>query len=98
MWIKHIILENFASVKVGMKVNKVEIDFSKRKNKICLLTAPNGTGKTSLLSTFTPFASLGNLDVRDSENLILDGKSGYKEITIIDGMNEYLIKHFYLIQ
>lgn len=95
MWIKHIILENFASVKVGMKVNKVEIDFSKRKNKICLLTAPNGTGKTSLLSTFTPFASLGNLDVRDSENLILDGKSGYKEITIIDGMNEYLIKHFY---
>lgn len=95
MWIKHIILENFASVKVGMKVNKVEIDFSKRKNKICLLTAPNGTGKTSLLSTFTPFASLGNLDVRDSENLILDGKNGYKEITIIDGMNEYLIKHFY---
>lgn len=95
MWIKHIILENFASVKVGMKVNRVEIDFSKRKNKICLLTAPNGTGKTSLLSTFTPFASLGNLDVRDSENLILDGKSGYKEITIIDGMNEYLIKHFY---
>ena len=95
MWIKHIILENFASVKVGMKVNIVEIDFSKRKNKICLLTAPNGTGKTSLLSTFTPFASLGNLDVRDSENLILDGKNGYKEITIIDGMDEYLIKHFY---
>lgn len=95
MWIKHIILENFASVKVGMHVNRVEIDFSNRKNKICLLLAPNGTGKTSLLSTFTPFATLGNLDVRDSGNLILTGKNGYKEITINDRGNEYLIKHFY---
>ena len=95
MWIKHIILENFASVKVGMKVNRIEIDFSKRKNKICLLVAPNGTGKTSLLSTFTPFASLGNLDVRDGGNLILEGKQGYKEITIVDRGHEYFIKHFY---
>lgn len=95
MWIKHIILENFASVKVGMKVNRIEIDFSNRKNKICLLTAPNGTGKTSLLSTFTPFATLGNLDVRDSVNLIIPKKNGYKEILIIDKSNEYLIKHFY---
>ena len=95
MWIKHIILENFASVKVGMKVNRIEIDFSKRRNKICLLVAPNGTGKTSLLSTFTPFASLGNLDVRDGGNLILEGKQGYKEITIVDRGHEYLIKHFY---
>ena len=95
MWIKHIILENFASVKVGMHVNRIEIDFSGRKNKICLLLAPNGTGKTSLLSTFTPFATLGNLDVRDSGSLILVGKSGYKEITIIDRGNEYMIKHFY---
>lgn len=95
MWIKHIILENFASVKVGMKVNRIEIDFSKRRNKICLLVAPNGTGKTSLLSTFTPFASLGNLDVRDGGNLILEGKQGYKEITIVDRGHEYFIKHFY---
>lgn len=95
MWIKHIILENFASVKVGMKVNRIEIDFLNRRNKICLLLAPNGTGKTSLLSTFTPFATLGNLDVRDSGNLIIPGKSGYKEITIMDRGNEYLIKHFY---
>lgn len=95
MWIKHIILENFASVKVGMRTERVEIDFTNRKNKICLLVAPNGTGKTSLLSTFTPFATLGNLDVRDSGNLILSGKNGYKEITIIDRGNEYLIKHFY---
>ena len=95
MWIKHIILENFASVKVGMKTNQIEIDFSNHQNKVCLLVAPNGTGKTSLLSTFTPFASLGNLDVRDSTNLIISGMNGYKEITIIDQENEYLIKHFY---
>ena len=95
MWIKHVILENFASIKVGMKTDRLEIDFSNRKNKICLLVAPNGTGKTSVLSTLTPFATLGNLDVRDSDNLIITGKSGYKEILIIDNDDEYLIKHFY---
>jgi hypothetical protein len=95
MWIKHIILENFASINVGMKTNKIFIDFSNRKNKICLLVAPNGYGKTSLLSNLTPFATLGNLDVRDGESLIIKDKDGYKELSLIDNDNEYLIKHFY---
>lgn len=95
MWIKHIILENFASINVGMKTNRLSIDFSNRKNKICLLVAPNGYGKTSLLSNLTPFATLGNLDIRDGESLIIKDKDGYKELSIIDNENEYLIKHFY---
>ena len=95
MWIKYIKLENFASIKVGLKQRQIYIDFSNRKNHICLLSGPNGIGKTSLLSTFTPFAGVGNLDVRDSENLILSGESGYKEICIMNGSDEYIIKHFY---
>ena len=95
MWIKYIKLENFASIKVGLKREKIYIDFSNRKNHICLLSGPNGIGKTSLLSTFTPFAGVGNLDVRDSEDIIISGESGYKEISIVSNNNEYVIKHFY---
>ena len=95
MWIKHVILENFASIKVGMKTDRLELDFNNRENKICLLVAPNGYGKTSLLSTLTPFATLGDLDVRNSNGVIIDDKDGYKEIEIISGDDDYLIKHFY---
>lgn len=95
MWIKNIILENFSAIKVGMKTNRLEIDFSNRINRVCLLVAPNGYGKTSLLATLTPFASFGNLDNRDGYGIILPDKDGYKEITIIDNDNEYVIKHFY---
>ena len=45
-----------------------------------LIIGENGSGKTSLLSLLTPFATVGGLDVRNSTNLIIDGKNGYKEI------------------
>lgn len=95
MKINYIILENFSNIDTAMNAEKIKIDFSKAKNKIILLVGPNGSGKTSILSLLTPFASIGNLDVRNSSNLIIDGKSGYKEIEIEDKENIYLIKHFY---
>ena len=95
MYIQELILENFASIFVAQNTRRIYIDFSTRKNKICLLVGPNGSGKSSLISMLTPFASIGNLDVRDSESLILDGENGYKEITIINKNDEYRIKHFY---
>lgn len=97
MWIKHVILENFTTIKTGMDTYRLEIDFSKRKNPICILVGPNGCGKTSLLSVLNPFATLGNLDVRDSQDLIIEGKPGYKEIEIVNNENTYLIKHFYSV-
>ena len=95
MYINKLILENYTSIFIGMKCRKITIDFSKRKNRICLLVAPNGTGKTSILSALTPFASLGNLDVRDATSIIREGEKGYKEIEIISGKDIYRIKHFY---
>lgn len=95
MKIMKLILENFSSIKVGMKKNKIELDFSDYKNKICLIVGPNGSGKTSILSMLHPFADIGNLDVRNSNNLILEGKSGYKEITIRKNNIDYIIKHYY---
>ena len=95
MKINYIILENFSNIKTAMNAEKIYIDFRKAKNKVILLVGPNGSGKTSLLSLLTPFASMGTLDVRNSSGIIVEGKNGYKEIEITDGYNTYLIKHFY---
>ena len=95
MKINYLILENFSNVDTAMNARRIEIDFSEVKNKIILLIGPNGSGKTSLLSLLTPFATVGGLDIRNSSNLILEGKNGYKEIEITNKDDTYVIKHFY---
>lgn len=95
MFIKELILKNFSGIHAAMKTDYIRIDFSKRKNKICLIAGPNGHGKTVLLSQLNPFASLGNLDVRDNLPVIIPRKEGYKKIVIVDGDAEYNIEHFY---
>lgn len=96
MKITYLKLENFVNIKAGMKKTKIEIDLSKSTNNLVLLCGPNGSGKTSLLSEFHPFANSGNMDVRGETNLIIEGKDGYKEIHIEDKEDKYIIKHHYL--
>lgn len=95
MWIKRIEFENFNNFQTGLGVTKLVIDFSTRENTMCLIVGPNGIGKTSLLSYLTPFATTGNLDIRDGNDLIIEGKHGHKKIIIMDGETEYEIDHFY---
>lgn len=95
MKIEKITLKNFAAIYNAMKCKEFSIDFSKSLNKVCLIIGPNGAGKTTILSLLHPFAGIGNLDIRDSLNLILDGENGYKEISISNGNDIYVIKHFY---
>ena len=95
MKILNLTLENFTSIKNGLDANKIFIDFSTTENKICILTGPNGCGKTSILSMLHPFADVGNLDVRSSTNLILNDKDGFKEITMERNGDIYTIQHFY---
>lgn len=95
MKITYIKLVNFANIKTAMKAKEIEIDFSKGKNKIVLITGPNGGGKTSMLSCLHPFANNGNLDVRNDNPLVIVGKDGYKEIHYQDGNDLYIIKHYY---
>lgn len=78
-----------------MQANVVEIDFRESQNKICLLIGKNGSGKTTILSMLHPFADLGNLDVRNGNDYILEDEEGYKEIEIQHGEHVYVIKHFY---
>lgn len=95
MKIEKIILKNFAAFYNAMEAKEVSIDFSKAKNKVCLIIGKNGSGKTSLLSVLNPFADLGNLDVRNSQPLIRKDKDGYKEIHISKAGSLYIIKHIY---
>lgn len=96
MRIVKLVLENFASIWTALNKHKIIIDLSKMNNKICLIVGPNGSGKTSILSMMHPFADTGNLDVRSTNNLIINDMNGYKEITIVDDNdNTYVIKHYY---
>lgn len=95
MKITKLILKNFSSIKNAMDSNSISIDFTECKNSICLFIGPNASGKTSILSQLQPFATLGNLDTRNDQPLILDNKEGYKELHIQKKNVLYIIKHFY---
>lgn len=95
MKITYLYLENFIQIKTGLGAYKLTLDLSETENKLCLLIGPNGIGKTSILSFLTPFATIGNLDTRNGNNLIIDGKNGYKEIHYKNGDDTYIIKHYY---
>lgn len=95
MKITYIKLENVAGIMVGSDKKVLEISFEGSQNKIVSIQGANGKGKTVLLSSLTPFASVTSLDERSSLSYIIPGKSGYKEIHYRDGENEYIIKHYY---
>ena len=95
MKITRLILENFANIYTAMNKKKIDIDFSKCKNNITIITGYNGSGKTSILSELHPFANSGSFDTRSEINLILNGCDGYKEIHIEDNEDYYIIKHYY---
>lgn len=89
-------LIHFANIYTGIGATHLRIDFSKLLNILCVIIGENGRGKTSLLSYMTPFAGIGNIEVRDNNALILKGKQGYKRIVIEDdGSHIYTIQHYY---
>ena len=95
MKIEYLNLINYANIKTAFNTDEIKIDFTKCKNRVILLTGPNGSGKTSILSCLHPFATNGTLDIRNDNPLIIEGEKGYKEIRINDDGNIYEIKHYY---
>ena len=81
-----------------MNLKEINIDFTKCNNRITLLVGRNGSGKTSLLSNIHPFPYLGTLDIRNTQELILEGKEGLKIFEFEDGDTKYRAEHHYLIQ
>lgn len=97
MFIQRIELENFANIYSGLGFRKLIIDFTNQTNTVCVITGENGRGKTSLLSYMTPFATLGNIDIRDSIKLIIPKEKGFKRIILVNEKADIFdIKHFYI--
>lgn len=95
MRVDYLRLENVAGLVVGSKLNYIEIDFTKSKNKIISIQGRNGLGKTVLLSSISPFAGVTGLDDRSSLSYITPGKNGYKEIHYREGNDRFIIKHYF---
>lgn len=95
MRILELYLENFSRVFTGLGKTKLTIDLRNTTNRIHLIVGDNGTGKTSIMSCFHPFAFNNNMDNRDNNELILEDKNGEKIIIIEDGDIIYNIRHIY---
>ena len=92
---EYVILRNFAAIEAVMKTEEIRIDFPQSETGIFLISGPNGSCKTFIQSSLHPFATNGSMDVRSEESLISKGKEGYKELKIVNGSDEYVVKHFY---
>lgn len=95
MKVTYLRLENVAGIYVGSNRHELEINFNDSKNNIISIIGSNGTGKTVLLSSISPFANVTSLDERSTLSYIIPKKNGYKEIHYINGEDEYVIKHYY---
>lgn len=80
-----------------MKKKEITIIFDTDEidKEIVLLVGPNGSGKTSILSQLQPFPYVGNLDVRNSQDPIIEGEIGRKRIVITTDKKVYSITHIY---
>ena len=96
MKITYLLLENFAIVKSGMGLDKIELDFTKGSNTITLIVGNNGTGKTGgILSNIHPYSGLGHLETREDSDIIIPKKDGHKVAIFKTKKHEYFIEHFY---
>ena len=84
-------MENLKNILAGMGKSKVEIDLSKGKNDKILLLGGNGSGKSIILSSATPYR--GTNDNRSVDPV--EGKTGKKVIHFDHNGHKYEIEHFY---
>lgn len=95
MKIKLLELNNFAAVYVGLRRSSLKLDFSKLPNIITLIVGKMGSGKTTILSQLHPWANLGTLDERNSDQLIRTDMDGMKHIVFDDHGDTFDIVHKY---
>ena len=95
MKIKLLELTNFAAVYVGLRRSSLKLDFSKLPNIITLIIGKMGSGKTTILSQLHPWANLGTLDERNSDQLIRTEMDGIKHIVFDDNGDTFDITHKY---
>ena len=96
MRIEYLRMKNFAPIFVALDKSEVELDYRKHPGKVInIFVGPMGSCKTFLLGHHQPFSTLGTLDVRNAEDMILPGKKGIKEIVYRNGDDLFEILHVY---
>ena len=89
-------LVNFSRVYSGIGKTRVFIDLLNSDNEINLFLGANGSGKSSIMGCFHPFAYNSAVgDNTSNSDLIIEGKDGKKEIVITYGGDVYRIQHIY---
>ena len=95
MRVTYLKLENVAGINVGQNTNIIEIDFVKSSHRIISIQAKNAMGKSTLISSIHPFATVTSLDERSSLPYIVPGKQGSKEIHYELNDDKFVIKHYF---
>lgn len=96
MRIERLYMKNFSPIFIALNKNEVELDYTQHEDKVInIFIGEMGSCKTFLLGHHQPFASLGNLDVRNSEDMVIVDLKGIKEITYRNGDTIYEIRHVY---
>lgn len=99
MKIKRLKLKNISAIFSTLDLKTIEIDFTKMIHEILLFIGTNGSCKTYIMSQLHPFAFVGNVDVRNGQDMFIEGEDGLKEIEYLtDNGDEYLIRHHYIYQ
>lgn len=94
--IRRLVLEQFAAILAGMGKERVELNLENIDARIIVFVGPIGTGKTYILSHLQPYATVGSLDIRNTDDPIIEGKDGLKIIEYEKDNHIYIITHTYL--
>lgn len=92
-------LKNFAPLYYSLDRDEVTLDYTlpELKSKVIFIfVGKMGSCKTFLLGHHTPFATLGSLDARNGEDMVMPGKRGVKEIIYRHNDHIYEIVHIFI--
>ena len=95
MKILELTLENFLPILSGMGKESITLNLRDSEELISVFIGKIGSGKTYILSHLQPFATVGTLDVRNSDDPIIEGRDGRKVIVYEKDGHEYVIEHLY---
>ena len=85
--------QNFKGLYSGLGKYNVTIDFKDLTNIITVIIGEMGSGKTTILSHLQPWASVGSLDERNSDGIIIEEMNGSKHLIFQEDTDVYDILH-----
>jgi len=85
----NVTLQGFIGLYNGLNVTKIDLDFTKCKNNICVISGPNGVGKSTIINALNIFP--------DPLDNLVPNMEAFKHIVFTDMTNMYEIHISYPI-